>query len=119
MTSYWGIPAPNLEKVHDIPVLGGVTSATQNLATGVVGESMSLTKTLTAGFVAFHGASDKELADKFKEIDTDKSGKLDKNEVGNCLRALKMKEVDIKRVRDEMGDKKIDLEGFKSLVRAN
>merc|ERR1712228_852123 len=104
-----GIPLPNLEKMHDIPVVGGVTSATQNLATDTFKDSLDLTADLTAsltgGFVAFDSLSDKELEDKFKEIDTDKTGKLDKNEVGNCLRSLGKKEADIQKVRDEMGDK--------------
>jgi len=106
------VPLPNLAKIHDIPILGAFTGATQNLVTGLSWSFMG-----TAFSAAFGRLSDEELKAQFEKMDTDKSGKLNAKEIAAALRALKITEADIKTITDAVGDKELDFDQLKALVR--
>merc|ERR1711971_682588 len=101
-----GMTLPNLAKFHDIPILGSITGATQDLLLNI---SYSLMGTAFAA--AFGSLSEEELKKKFDELDTDKSGKLDAQEVATALRELKVNEADIKQIIVKMGKSEIDCDG--------
>merc|ERR1712048_381023 len=61
--------------------------------------------------------SDKELREKFDEIDTDKSGKLDEEEVAAALTQLNFDAKEIEKITLSMGKQEIDFEGFKKLAK--
>jgi Ca2+-binding EF-hand superfamily protein len=139
----FAMPVPNVAKIHEIPVAGGITGALHKsvkgvhgtihkhtealpVAGGVVGAMKGpmsgcplkgLTSTAMGGAFtsAFGKMTDAELHAKFDEIDTEKLGKLNQKEVAAALRKLKLKESDIKTVTMKIGDQLIDFEGFKAL----
>ena len=80
---------PNPEKLHDVPLLGAVTG----LTAGVLGGMLD-------AFGDFGDMSDSELRAVFDKIDTDRSGLLDKKEIGQALRQAKKSEKDIKKMLD-------------------
>jgi len=106
------VPMPNLAKIHDVPILGAFTGATQNLITGLTWSFMG-----TAFSAAFGRLSDEELKAQFEKMDTDKSGKLNAKEIAGALRNLKIHEADIKKVIDVVGDKELDFDQLKALVK--
>mmetsp|Transcript_106316 Transcript_106316/g.317735 ORF Transcript_106316/g.317735 Transcript_106316/m.317735 type:complete len:444 (+) Transcript_106316:75-1406(+) len=106
------VPVPNLQKVHDIPVFGAFTGATQNLVVGMTWGLMGV-----AFSAAFGSMTDEQLKEQFDKMDTDRSGKLNAKEIGTALRKLNMNEADIKQIMIRVGNKEVDFEGFKSLVR--
>jgi len=106
------LSVPNLAKVHDVPILGAFTGATQNLAM-----DMSMGLMGVAFSAAFGTLSDDQLKQKFKEIDVDKSGKLNAKEIATALRELGLTEADIKQIVVKVGKDELDFEGFKKLVR--
>lgn len=108
----YDVPMPNFMKVHDIPLFGALTSATQNLVTDMASGAMG-----AAFGSAFGKMTDEELKEKFEQIDTDKGGTLDATEIAAALRELKCPEKDIKTIRDQVGDKQLDFEAFKALVK--
>lgn len=107
------VSVPNLRKVHDVPVLGALTGATHNLVSGLTQKSYGLMG--TAFGAAFGDLDDAHLREKFDEIDTEKIGKLNKREVAEALRKLKVPEADIKGITAAIGDDLIDYEAFKQL----
>mmetsp|Transcript_166695 Transcript_166695/g.405103 ORF Transcript_166695/g.405103 Transcript_166695/m.405103 type:complete len:443 (-) Transcript_166695:80-1408(-) len=106
------VPVPNLAKIHDVPVLGAFTGATQNLITGLSWSFLGV-----AFGAAFGGLTENQLKEKFDKIDTDKSGKLDAKEIAVALRGLRVNEADIKKITDSVGTKELDFDAFKALVK--
>jgi Ca2+-binding EF-hand superfamily protein len=83
------IKVPNIEKIHDVPLVGAVTG----LAAGALSGALD-------AFGNFGDMSDSELKAVFDKIDTDRSGLLDKKEIGQALREAKKSERDIKQMLD-------------------
>eukprot|EP00401_Gymnodinium_catenatum_P039492 CAMPEP_0117473658 /NCGR_PEP_ID=MMETSP0784-20121206/8882_1 /TAXON_ID=39447 /ORGANISM="" /LENGTH=420 /DNA_ID=CAMNT_0005267859 /DNA_START=57 /DNA_END=1319 /DNA_ORIENTATION=+ len=110
-TAVFGVPLPNIQKVHDVPVVGAVTAGTQNLVVGLVSDVGGAFRG------AFSSLSDDELKAKFEELDTNKSGTLDNKEIAVALRELRMTEADIKGLLETMEGDSLDFIGFKKLVR--
>merc|ERR1712048_93083 len=84
------VPLPNLRKIHDIPIFGYFTQGSEKLVSNISWSVMGV-----AFSAAFGNLSDEDLLKKFKEIDTDGSGKLDKTEIAKALKELRMSDSDI------------------------
>lgn len=108
------VHVPNLEKVHDIPMLGGITGATHNL----VKEGG---KSLAGGTIggAFNKLSDKEMYEKFKEMDETQTGQINAKEIAKALRKLKVPETEIKKMKEQIGDSELTFPEFKHLIKKN
>lgn len=119
----YDVTMPNWTKVHEVPVLGAFTSATHKMTKGVVGQGKGLVGGVVKPYslmgttfgAAFGNLTDAQLKEKFDEIDTEKLGKLNKNEISAVLRKMKMQEADIKGIAAAIGDDVIDFEQFKKL----
>jgi len=87
----FGLPAPNPGKIFDVPVVGRVASLTKDVAVDSVD--------WTVGAIArnFTRVSEEDLQAAFNEMDSDKDGKINKQEVGKVMRATGHKEWQIKR----------------------
>jgi len=107
-----GVTVPNLAKVHDIPVLGGFTSATHNL----VKEGGHAVAGHAVGDM-WHNLGDDQLKAKFNQVDVDQTGMLDAKGVAKALRMLKVQEMKIKDIKDTMGDSSVSFNDFRNLVR--
>jgi len=111
LTELKGVPLPNPAKIHDVPLVGTVTELVQDVGLE------TYDWTIGAGFRAFASYTDNELQEKFDEIDTSHSGRLDRTEISNVLRKLGKTERQIKRAYDEMGEHKMSFDEFKASIR--
>ena len=82
-------PREGLEAIHDVPLVGVVTGLAAGALSGVFD-----------AFGDFGDMSDSELRAVFDKIDTDRSGLLDRKEIGQALRQAKKSEKDVKKLLD-------------------
>eukprot|EP00930_Biecheleria_cincta_P059092 TRINITY_DN44856_c0_g1_i1.p1 TRINITY_DN44856_c0_g1~~TRINITY_DN44856_c0_g1_i1.p1 ORF type:complete len:757 (+),score=110.31 TRINITY_DN44856_c0_g1_i1:140-2410(+) len=103
-----GIPVPNPFKVHDLPIIGSVTSLTESMVSSIAGPVIK---------TAFGGFSEQQLEQKFKDADANCVGKMNAKQVATALRSLKVREADIRTAIQRIGDTEVDIDGFKHVVR--
>jgi Ca2+-binding EF-hand superfamily protein len=109
MTTESGMPNP--AKIHDVPVLGTFTQFTQDSVVG------AYSYTVGAAMKKFKPPSDEVLKEKWDEIDTKKSGTLNKKDLAKVLRSLGETEKMIMQSLDSMEKDTITFDDYKILVK--
>ncbi|CAK0899573.1 unnamed protein product [Prorocentrum cordatum] len=105
------VPLPNHEKVLDVPVLGHVLCTTGDLVATPIDWSLRATKN------AFRDPADWEVEKMFFEMDKDRKGVLNKDEVAAVLRKFGASEVDIAKGLEKLHGRDPNLYEFKVLMR--
>ena len=76
---------PNPKKLNDIPLLGAVTS----FGFGLMGDALDKAKEVGGGamdMASVNRLTTEEIRQIYDTLDTDKNGKLDKQEIADALR---------------------------------
>mmetsp|Transcript_69404 Transcript_69404/g.166400 ORF Transcript_69404/g.166400 Transcript_69404/m.166400 type:complete len:481 (+) Transcript_69404:76-1518(+) len=106
----FGLPVPNPGKIHDVPVLGTLTSLTQD----AIIDSFDW----TAGALSrtFSKQREEDLKLAFSEMDSDKDGCLTKAEFAKVMRSAGQKEWQIKRALDTLESDKVTFDALTSAI---